>query len=68
MPRTREEIEEAAAHAAAWMEPLDPDKIPWRDASPLRNREGLPGGRRRGRVALCGGLRYLCGSELQNVK
>jgi hypothetical protein len=37
MPRTQEEIEKAAAEASAWLDELDPDTVPGRDATPLRD-------------------------------
>jgi hypothetical protein len=36
MPGTREQLEQAAADAAAWIESLDPVQMEWRDATPLR--------------------------------
>ncbi len=36
MPRTRQQLEQAAAEAAACIESLDPEQIEWRDATPLR--------------------------------
>jgi hypothetical protein len=39
---------------------------PGRSRAPnVPGEEGLPGGRRRGRGTLCGGLGYLCDSELE---
>ena len=32
MPRTREELERAAAETEAWLDSLDPDKTPAEDA------------------------------------
>ncbi|MQA61680.1 MAG: sigma-70 family RNA polymerase sigma factor [Actinophytocola sp.] len=36
MPRTRQELERAAAGAEAWLNSLDPDTTPAEDASDLR--------------------------------
>lgn len=36
MPRTREELEQAAADAEAWLDQLDPDVTPAEDAADLR--------------------------------
>lgn len=37
MPRTRQELERAAAEAEAWLDSLDPDTIPAEDTSDLRD-------------------------------
>ena len=36
MPRTRQELEAAAARAADWVESLDVEDLDWADAAPLR--------------------------------
>jgi hypothetical protein len=36
MPRTREELERAAAEAEAWLNSLNPDETPAEDAADLR--------------------------------
>lgn len=36
MPRTREQLEQAAAEAEAWLDQLDPDTTPAEDISDLR--------------------------------
>lgn len=36
MPRTREELERAAAEAEAWLDALDPDQVPAEDPTDLR--------------------------------
>lgn len=36
MPRTRQELEQAAADAEAWLDSLDPETIPAEDTSDLR--------------------------------
>ncbi|HEY1282528.1 MAG TPA: hypothetical protein VGF22_22800 [Acidimicrobiales bacterium] len=36
MPRTRQELEAAAARAADWVESLDVNELEWGDAAPLR--------------------------------
>lgn len=36
MPRTREQLEQAAAEAAAWLDQLDPETTPAEDITDLR--------------------------------